>query len=321
MERNITLDYFKLFLCFLVILAHLQPLTGVWNSWGSYFISNGYARITVPCFFIINGYYLYPKASNFPQILRYVKKIFIIYIVWSLIYLGLTPDKPSNFFDYLFFFFVGIGNLWYVAALLIAVFLYYLTVKTCKKDSFLLIIAFVLFYTGYTIQYFLKIMLVKEFDNFDSNTLILCRNFLFLGLPFIILGGIIKSKYPVLKKIPSIIIIIIIIVSIIILTVEIYYSYSTLYASDFYAVIFVLSPSIFLLVLQKSKYTQTSDYIGHLSQAVYFVHPIAIYIVFSLFSLSAFGSSKLLYIPIIVFFCLILSTGIIRLNREMKIFL
>ena len=49
MERNIRLDYFRIILSLLVITIHAQFLFSE-NSLIGWLISNGIARIAVPCF-------------------------------------------------------------------------------------------------------------------------------------------------------------------------------------------------------------------------------------------------------------------------------
>lgn len=321
MKRNLTLDYFKLFLSFLIILIHLQPITGVWNSLGSYMISNGFTRFAVPCFFIINGFFLYPKIKDYGKFCKYLKRIIIIYTVWSFIYLGLIFGKSLDLLNLILLFLVGNGNLWYVAALIIGVVLYFFLIKISSNNIFLFITALVLFLCGYFIQHSLKIELINEFNNFQTLHVLRCKNGLFAALPFIILGGIIRSKMDFFMNISNNIIIFIISISFIVLTIESYFSYATYYSSDFYIALFVLSPSLIICVLKNSKTSKTSDFMGHLSQAVYFVHPFVLWIIFSVFSLSQFGSNKILYIPIVLFLCLLMSTGIIQLNKHLKIFL
>ena len=90
MQRNITLDYFKIFLCILIVLIHARPLFEGWGSLSllGWLISNGVSRIAVPCFFILSGFFFSPKLNQWDQIKKYIKKLLIVYVTWSVIYLS-----------------------------------------------------------------------------------------------------------------------------------------------------------------------------------------------------------------------------------------
>ena len=81
MQRNITLDYYKIALSILVISIHIQSLFSV-DSLLGWFISNGIARIAVPSFFLISGYYLYDKMGDRMVVKKYLLHLLVIYIVW-----------------------------------------------------------------------------------------------------------------------------------------------------------------------------------------------------------------------------------------------
>ncbi len=77
MERNITLDYFKIFLSVLVITIHFHSKSAdYYSDLATSFICNGIARIAVPCFFIINGFYLY-RLKDRKSIGNYLSKILV----------------------------------------------------------------------------------------------------------------------------------------------------------------------------------------------------------------------------------------------------
>lgn len=81
MGRNITLDYFKMFLCILIITIHIPPLfSEQLNEIYGWFIYNGIARTAVPIFFIINGYFLHNKIHRWEIVKKYLSKLTIIYI-------------------------------------------------------------------------------------------------------------------------------------------------------------------------------------------------------------------------------------------------
>lgn len=58
MERNISVDILKLVLSFMVVGLHTNFLRDLSFPVG-YVLKNGFFRMAVPLFFIINGYYFY----------------------------------------------------------------------------------------------------------------------------------------------------------------------------------------------------------------------------------------------------------------------
>ncbi len=132
MERNLTLDNFKIFLCILVISSHFQPLFNVnGEDVIGWIISNGVSRIAVPCFFIINGYFLSGKIENAGASKKYLWKTLTIYISWTIIYLGYFISRA----DYLVagYLFMGYYHLWYLAALTGVVIIFLFHEKMDKK--------------------------------------------------------------------------------------------------------------------------------------------------------------------------------------------
>jgi surface polysaccharide O-acyltransferase-like enzyme len=129
MERNITLDYFKLFLSVLVIIIHTPLIfSGNGKELSEWLIHDGITRIAVPCFFIINGYFIGEQILDGKFVKKYATRLLFIYIVWTTIYC-------VNFYDEsirrLFVFcLTGYLHLWYVVALIAGTVILYFFKKT-----------------------------------------------------------------------------------------------------------------------------------------------------------------------------------------------
>lgn len=323
MERNIIIDYFKIFLSFLVILIHLDPLmmgsevTCLVRSE----ISDGVARIAVPCFFVINGYFISRKINNWKSVVKQVKRLSIVYFVWVFIYvsffstigtLNIRPDITRNLLIRIIIF--GFDHLWYIHSLILGlILLYILGAKTSllKKYSTQILIVLVLFLGGYLIQ--------QENINSVIRNLGYYRNALFFALPFLILGKMIRENEHILVKIRLWIILVVIVIGLGTLLSECYLVLEKGYLFiDIYLSLVFLCPFIIILVLKYSKYKYCEDeYISLLPFAVYIVHLMPIY----LLSFLPSGQNNIFTIPFLLLLTLLISHGVITMNKRIKIFL
>lgn len=85
-----TIDLVKFFCAFLVVAVHTAPFSSYHQT-----ISNGFmnyiCRIAVPFYFASSGFLLFEKYKDtdfkFRNIIPYLLKILLIYVVWTLLYL------------------------------------------------------------------------------------------------------------------------------------------------------------------------------------------------------------------------------------------
>lgn len=300
-ERNITLDYYKIFLSILVITIHYKimpnsPLEVFYNE----ILRDGIAKIAVPTFFIINGYFL--KINDYNRVKKYIVRITILYITWSLFYL------PNFDIGYIRLFLVniifGYYHLWYLLGLIGAVVLLFILKKYIHNNNLLLLIGLSLFIIGYIIQLNAGVTTFSEYKS---------RNFLFVGLPFLILGNIIRNADITLKNKTGYLLLA---ASVFLFVVEIYLS--KLFMGnlwDTYLSLFIICPIALLFCINHSKYSSQKSDINHLSSAVYFIHVFVIKIASMLYVPS-------LYVfPFIVLFSVLLSFLIIYVNKFLRIFL
>lgn len=309
MERNVSIDYFKIVLCILVISIHLQPLLTS-DSLIGWLISNGIGRIGVPCFFMINGYYLYSKIKSGKAILKYVKRLITIYATWTFVFLLLTVEYAD--LKLILSLFFGIHHLWYLSALIGGVIVLYFLKKYIKNDTVLLIITLGLFATGIYIQ--------NNFFSISNASIrvLIFRNALFFCVPFLFLGYYIKEKQDKLKQIPNLALIVITTIGFITILYE-----SSLLAGpktivELYYGMIIIAPALFILILKKSVFKVDDGYVGLLTSGIYYVHPLAIYILEANYKLS---DMHIYMLPAVLILSALLTAGIIEINKRIKIFL
>jgi surface polysaccharide O-acyltransferase-like enzyme len=204
-KRFSSIDAMKVVAAFLVMTIHV-PFPGVIGE-----IVKVIARIAVPFFFVVSGFFLYSIDKNEINIktIHSIKNALVLvvtanvaYFLWEIVKTILVKESIyfyiSNTFTIknavMFFIFndspVG-EHLWYLSAYLYALLIFYLLNKySLTKYSYffiplLLIIDLV----------FGKYSLLIWYQNFNQ---VFMRNFLFNGLPYILLGnwlrGILETR-------------------------------------------------------------------------------------------------------------------------------
>lgn len=311
-ERNITLDYFKIILCILVINIH-APFVSIYPPESPYLLSrvgyilgwlfsHGIARIAVPLFFILNGYFL--DLSNKAKLAKYIKRLIIMYLVWAIFYLpAYFPylDTPT----FIRVFIMGYYHLWYLPALIGAIVLLYYINLVIKNKIVLIAIAGILFILGY---------LVQMRDPYTDIEMIKYRNFLFFGFPFVLFGYLIKNsdifKY---KKV----VILALIIGFILLLSESYVYMIQQKTNNLMLSLLIICPVVFIYVLQNSKIgiDRSNGIISQLSTAVFYIHPMVIRWSVLLFTINVIS------FPYIVITSFIAGVLIIQINKYFKIFL
>lgn len=309
-ERNISLDYLKLVLSILVITIHVPDPFGS-TQWISWPIQNGLARIAVPIFFIMNGFYLYPILGDKVKVKKYLLRLVLLYAVWMIIYRPFyAGDDHYRTLQKLIF---GYTHLWYIAALIPTVAVLYFCKKWKLLNDGFLIFSFALYLLGFFMQkmYAFDIEIVP-IEMYGQAT----RNFVMPSLFFVYLGyyihdkGLMQRIHTNNKTIAAIVILCLLLMA------ESYFTLIYSLPSDYYLVLPVLCPLIFMVVYQKGKVGKYDKQVRDLSTAVYFSHVLVIKL---LESSGMFYQSALCIMAL--FFSLVVSIALVRLNNELKFFL
>lgn len=210
-KRNLNIDLLKVMLSFFVIGLHALPSSGKTGIEGYIFYGiQNLGRITVPVFFLFSGYFLRKNINNKQLLLKYGKRILIMFVVWQLLYYPLMLQFYFNgvynttrlVLDTIY----GIGHLWYLASTLQALFLLYITRNYSLKIKYIL--AFSLLIASYLLQ--------MQFDSnlFHNEKWVIqiyqgigsARNFSFYAFPFMLLGTLYNEWKNYAKKLQFLIV-------------------------------------------------------------------------------------------------------------------
>lgn len=201
-KRNYGLDFLKFICAFMVICIHKN-----FPGWiGSAILP--ITRIAVPIFFMITGYFYSntkKKCSEKKQIVKIIRlcvEANALFFIWNIFHSLIAGNSVTEYLysllnikTWLKFVILNespfSGHLWYLCAVLyVLVIIYYFEKRWDRKYLYPLIPLLLL-----TDLVFGKYSLLIWKRNFDY---IYVRNFLFVGLPYFLLGDIIfrtKKKY------------------------------------------------------------------------------------------------------------------------------
>lgn len=201
-------DIVKLIMSFFVAAIHLNPLLDISRN-ANFYLVDSIGRIAVPIFFSIAGYLLYRKINKDKNncnviVFNYLKRIFMIYLIWSIIYYIPFSNFSFSFkilIKFVFNFFIkGVySQLWYMQSLIVGVILSIFFTKRIgiRKTlgiSFLFYIISLLmvpYYPYIKSCVSLPSVVIKVINIAGYKT---GRNGLFFGMFFITLGGITLNK-------------------------------------------------------------------------------------------------------------------------------
>ncbi len=299
MERNLRLDYFRIILSLLVITVHTQSLFSN-DSLTGWLISNGIARIAVPCFFVISGYYLHSKIDNNKAIKKYLLHIFIVYVVWLIIYLP-TYYNTVEAHSLVTFAIMGYYHLWFLPALLLGILMLLALKKFIKNNNLLLLSGIILFITGYILE------------NCGLPYRAFC-NGIFFGFPFIVLGYYIQKKGYV--NIRPLYLYMILFISLITLLIESYQGYKTNIYHNLFLSLYILCP-VLIICIQKGVNHSVEKYdISKLAAGIYFVH---ILVAGQIIPIAE--TNNIYRLPFIMIVSVLLAIFIVLINKRIKILL
>lgn len=215
MKKNVySIDLAKIIAAFLIVAIHVRPFKTI-NPNIDFVVVNVLARLAVPFFFVAAGYFLSNKIENdWNGVKKYIIRLLAMYLIWTVIYLPLIlrnhkidsleklQEKAVALIQRLVFL-GSFTQLWYLPALIFAVFFIYLCLKILSRRT-LFVVSVVLFLIGLLGDGYYG--LIK--DNFFLNKMmdyylaifLRTRNGLFLATVFVMLGILIKQGKLLSKK-------------------------------------------------------------------------------------------------------------------------
>jgi len=200
--RSASLDAAKAISMFLIVAIHTQPF--LHHTFGNSFFEtlgiaiNSIARLGVPFFFMLFGYLVATNCRNktetFDYIVIFSKRIIVLYVIWSLFYLGLDVvlnSWDSDNFDIMAMFasvnllslaYYGEYHLWFLISLFYASLALCFIVFSARLKLYLMVFL-ALYLTGLLGQSY------KTFLEIPLQT----RDSLFFGTFFVLIGYLIPT--------------------------------------------------------------------------------------------------------------------------------
>ena len=185
------------------LLKFIFSLVVVWIHTGVGDLG-GITHIAVPFFYIVSGFFLFGKLFNEPlaskefAIITWLKRILRLYLIWTLIFLpfafwGFYQEQTPLFKAFAIYFrniiFVGENYLswplWYLLGMLWSGIIIWLFYKIHSPFWCICMVAIILFFGK---QYFIQGTIADYYYSVFKTT----RNGLFVGFPFMTLGGLIR---------------------------------------------------------------------------------------------------------------------------------
>ena len=211
MKQYKTLDFAKFICAILIIVLHTAPLSS-YSSILTFGLRNIITVIAVPFFFLTSGFLAFKKLDSLsfekkkPYIWHYLKRIAVMYLIWSAIYFIFVAIKwhrngfsIASLLEYIkdFFFEGSYSTIWFLPALLVATLaVYWLQKRFSYRTIFLFSCVVYLFTLGGSSYYGLvtKIPVIKGiydlyYSFFDS-----IKNGICFGMLFVSMGAMVAAK-------------------------------------------------------------------------------------------------------------------------------
>lgn len=201
-DEYIAVDFFKFIFSFFIISIHIPAFEEI-NPELSFWLNQVLARVAVPYYFIVTGYFLGKEIDNKNRIFRYIYKMLKLYTLYTAIYI------PQILYEYLKkqygisdsiimflknFLFVGsYTQFWYFLAIITSISILY--IMRCylkinlKNIAIFSIVVYILGVLGLVFQNDINDIPIisKYFEIFHTT-----RNGFFFGLLFVFIGYVIR---------------------------------------------------------------------------------------------------------------------------------
>jgi Uncharacterized protein conserved in bacteria len=300
-----SINVMRLICALLVITIHTSALFSLGQVPGAT-LSWVIARIAVPFFFITAGYFFYEKHNKKGYLRKYLKRILIYYIGFSLAYAVILFNfiKQRNSSLELIIkdiLFDGISaSLWYLPALILAMVIVALFLRRNWVKG-LILLSVIVYAIGLLGDTYYGLIVGTPFENIVNvynSIFVRTRNGLCFGVPFVTLGAII-NKYKLSEKIKKAAVFILL--SAVIFGVEAYLLITNNIPIDqnMYASLVILVPLIFIGLLNSklSISERKSKLFRDMSLWVYCTHELIKGIIYTIFPKVA-GNTIILFIVI-----------------------
>lgn len=294
-----SIDLVKFICSILIIVIHSKPLLE-FSDTANYIFNSSVCRLAVPFFFMSTGFLVFRKIDlcNMQRgsLVSFTKKILKLYLVWSIIYFlpsiynlyTLTPSISRCLIKFIrnTVFSASYVHLWYLPAVIVAVWLTYFSLKHFKKFKIIILCALLLYVIG-----MLPLTYRKAFGFFFYNPeiqklillfkklFVTTRNGIFFGFIFVAIGALFAYK-PIKIKFSKAVILLFASVLLLIAEVVTSFFYFRSDESDFWL---MLVPSAFLLFYITAhieiKNSNKYFFLRQMSSLIYFSHHFIIFFI------------------------------------------
>lgn len=323
-----SIDLVKFICSLLIIVIHSQPLLEFSDA-ANYIFNSSVCRLAVPFFFMSTGFLVFRKIDpcNMQRgiLVSFTKKILKLYLVWSIIYFlpsiynlyTITPSISRCLIKFVrnTVFCASYVHLWYLPAVIIAVWLTYFSLKHFKKFKIVIPCALLLYVIG-----MLPLTYRKAFGIFFYNPeiqrlllllkklFVTTRNGIFFGFIFVAIGALFACK-PIKIKFNKAVILLLASVLLLVAEVVTSFFYFRSDESDFWLMIVPASFFLFYITTHiEIKNSNKYFVLRQMSSLIYFLHHFIIFSVLFINKLSLHFSNGDLQIG--WFLCWVITTTV-----------
>ena len=202
------IDLVRVVAAFIVVAVHTDPLMTYFET-GNYFINTVIGRLVVPYFFIVSGFFFarkidfrVPMQTDIHFLKGFLKKIVLIYLIWSAIFLPFQwldwlqrGDDMEYWVTYVheFFFKGSYYPLWYLTGLMVATALAYLLFKWLKPWM-VIVITGILFVIGASMNAYYHVFRFDGLFEGYYDIFLTTRNGVFFGSFYVSIGMVLSKR-------------------------------------------------------------------------------------------------------------------------------
>lgn len=340
-NENCAVDIMKYFMSILVIIIH-KPILNTDLEFQNYLIGNVLCSIAVPFFFIASSYFFFSKLernkSDSGRLLKFEKRLFIMYAIWTVIYIPciLVKYNTGHYNELTLKLFVGqlitivknfflnasFVHFWYLNTLMLSVAIIYLMYKKLgPKAVFAICVSVTIALRLLTYMSSMGISIGQIYTSYVPS---LFRNTLEKGLLSVSIGLLLCKADFSQNRIQKIFILSLSFISMTACGVFIYKNDNEIYQTIFYFLVVITSASVFSLCMNiqlKPKvcyvYMRKASTLIYLSQLLLMSETFRY--LSDLTGIKALSTSKPLIFFITFLFAHLVSFIIIELSKKEKL--
>ncbi len=282
--NNLNLDTYRFIIAFLIIGIHVFPLSSISEPL-DFLFTQVFCRIGVPFFLIITGYFILTKSiENKETLIKYTKKILLIYLISMLFYLPINiyahHFNNLGLFGILKLIFIEgtMYHLWYFPGLILGLWLTYFLIKKINKKLLipLIILLYIIGLFGDSYYYLINnIFIINKFYEIIFKIFDYTRNGIFYMPIFLYMGYYLKIHNTKQNRKKDLLFTILFLV---LMLIEgfIVYHFNLMKHTSMYIMLIPLMFYLFRLINTNNK---TNKDLRYLSLLIYIIHPFFIVII------------------------------------------